>query len=169
MPLYALWLSFYPDPPAMSVVPEVTGMEASTIVLRCNATGVPLPRLEWYHNDQLRLQSQRYASSLELDLPNLKLSHAGHYMCRAQNVIGQKEATTILNVKGKLPFHQTEFSLNGTDNAAIILAGHSLCCLCQATITPDKNAFRWTHQSVCARKNSGLVYSLLPHFYSTEL
>ncbi|XP_077983140.1 cartilage intermediate layer protein 1-like [Glandiceps talaboti] len=56
------------------------------VALCCEAQGVPPPSYEWFKDDVI-VSSENYVGN-SLLLSDLKLSHSGRYMCRANNVAG---------------------------------------------------------------------------------
>ena len=83
-----------------------------SIKLHCAADGLPRPRVAWYLDDA-RLRARDNASDgthllddgRTLYVERARLSHAGRYACRADNVVGQDEKLIDLTVLGQLLIH----------------------------------------------------------------
>ena len=71
--------------------------EESATTLVCNATGIPLPDLEWWYNGMM-LKAMSNTTKLELPLPDVRRAQAGEYECRSSNMAGNASKSTELTV-----------------------------------------------------------------------
>ena len=79
----------------------------------CQATGVPVPYINWYFNAviiNLSNNSKYNSSSMALNesiiestlsIINAESSDVGTYTCEAENIIGTDQSSAILTVNGK--------------------------------------------------------------------
>lgn len=68
--------------------------EGDTIILKCEATGFPVPRVFWYFND-----SSLVANSSFVEIVNAKKGeHEGRYRCVVKNPAGSISASANLKV-----------------------------------------------------------------------
>ena len=93
--------------PSFSAPPEevaVPGIElvadvGSDVLLPCNATGYPPPKVTWTPPLQ---QTQRYTlSDAGVTISSVAVSDQNAYTCEVSNVFGKTSTTVILNVKGQ--------------------------------------------------------------------
>ena len=82
--------------------PEDThAVEGEGVVFQVKVTGTPMPKLMWYHNEELVLAD--YSRELEKDgtltLPSAETKHSGVYKLVAENHVGRKEKEVWLHVK----------------------------------------------------------------------
>ena len=86
--------------PEVMVQTSVAAVAESAATLLCNATGKPLPDLEWWHDGQ-KLKAMKSTTRLELLLPNVRQDQAGQYECRSSNMAGNASKSTELIVHCK--------------------------------------------------------------------
>ncbi|KAM9207753.1 hemicentin-2 [Dugong dugon] len=91
--------------PVLQVEPQDTTVRSGEdVVLRCQATGEPMPTVEWLRAGQPLLTSQRIRTLPDgsLWLEHVEARDAGVYECVAQNLLGSATAQAFLAVRGKL-------------------------------------------------------------------
>ncbi|XP_048588277.1 hemicentin-2 isoform X2 [Nematostella vectensis] len=72
--------------PVFDVIqPNITTNETDTIVLHCNATGNPPPRISWSISEQ---SGQRQLTGEKVIIQNILRSNTGIYRCTASNGVG---------------------------------------------------------------------------------
>ncbi|GFU41830.1 ig-like domain-containing protein [Trichonephila clavipes] len=89
---------------------QVSGRRGDLIALPCVAHGYPLPSYRWYvqENGQLRpIVSSHRVSQLEgtLIIQQATVADSGHYVCLANNSLGEERAHTRLLVTGRSILH----------------------------------------------------------------
>ena len=82
--------------------PEDThAVEGESVMFQVKVTGTPMPKLTWYHNEDMVLAD--YSRKLEddgtLTLPSAETKHSGVYKLVAENHVGRKEKEVWLYVK----------------------------------------------------------------------
>ena len=82
--------------------PEDThAVEGEGVLFQVKVTGTPMPKLTWYHNEEVVLAN--YSRELEEDgtltLPSAETKHSGVYKLVAENHVGRKEREVRLFVK----------------------------------------------------------------------
>ena len=82
--------------------PEDThAVEGEGVMFQVKVTGTPMPKLTWYHNEEVVLAD--YSRELEdnstLTLPSAETKHSGVYKLVAENHVGRKEKEVQLFVK----------------------------------------------------------------------
>ena len=82
--------------------PEDThAVEGEGVMFQVKVTGTPMPKLTWYHNEDMVLAD--YSRELEddstLTLPSAETKHSGMYKLVAENHVGRKEKEVWLYVK----------------------------------------------------------------------
>ena len=82
--------------------PEDThAVEGEGVMFQVKVTGTPMPKLTWYHNEDMVLAD--YSRELEddgtLTLPSAETKHSGLYKLVAENHVGRKEKEVWLYVK----------------------------------------------------------------------
>ncbi|CAG5863670.1 unnamed protein product [Menidia menidia] len=80
---------------------EVTALLNTMVTLECEARGVPLPTITWYHKGEVILSSRK-AQYVErghrLKIPRAQASDAGLYTCKVTSVAGSAEKSYGLDV-----------------------------------------------------------------------
>ncbi len=106
------------QPPRLTRRPRaaVSARAQGDAALRCAARGRPRPRLQWYKNGELlvesqyfRLSSERGPGSADLHILGLVELDSGVYQCVASNEVGNVQAEARLVVKPKGEEHSTYF------------------------------------------------------------
>ena len=82
--------------------PEDThAVEGEGVLFQVKVTGTPMPKLMWYHNEEVVFAD--YSRELEddgtLTLPSAETKHSGVYKLVAENHVGRKEKEVWLFVK----------------------------------------------------------------------
>ena len=82
--------------------PEDThAVEGEGVMFQVKVTGTPMPKLTWYHNEEVVLAD--YSRELEEDgtltFPSAETKHSGMYKLVAENHVGRKEKEVWLFVK----------------------------------------------------------------------
>eukprot|EP00062_Callorhinchus_milii_P001162 gi/632935952/ref/XP_007891873.1/ PREDICTED: vascular endothelial growth factor receptor 1-like [Callorhinchus milii] len=95
------------DPKTVPVLQQnLTNVEvnsSSRVVLRCEATGRPMPSIDWYKNGQHVLSASGIIlepGSKTLIIERVKYDDEGEYKCRASNEMGTVETSAYLSVIG---------------------------------------------------------------------
>lgn len=96
-------------PPAIVVPLESTiVMDGDSIILNCVVTGVPIPKINWYHNKtQLKkardIQFARQGSGIcELKIKEAFPEMSGVYSCTAINKYGRCTSECVVTVEGRI-------------------------------------------------------------------
>ena len=90
-------------PPIIRIGPQNQTLPTSEVgFLRCEAIGVPLPRIQWFKdgypvNSDARIME---LSSGTLQLSDIRESDSGTYTCKAMSETGETTKSAILQVKG---------------------------------------------------------------------
>lgn len=75
------------DPPVVTISPQDYNVTLNgTIVLTCNASGMPRPRITWFKNGQPLLLTINNPSSLTLS--DVSVEDEGIYQCQFTNLVG---------------------------------------------------------------------------------
>ena len=96
-------------------VPDLVENETDVVTFHCEATGEPVPIIEWYFNDEMinvSDASYNVSESLNgtviqslLSIENVQSFDVGTYTCNAENFIGIDRSSGILTVNGELIFY----------------------------------------------------------------
>ena len=96
-------------------VPDLVENETDLITLHCEATGEPVPIIDWYFNDEMiNISDPSYnvSNSLNgtvveslLSIENVQSFDVGTYTCHAENFIGIDRSSGILTVNSKFVFY----------------------------------------------------------------
>ncbi|GAB6020997.1 hypothetical protein CHUAL_003637 [Chamberlinius hualienensis] len=103
-------------PHFLEVFSEMTMNPESILNIKCAATGIPTPSIEWKINGNSLSKDHRatitndninnkIVSSLKINSVNVE--DGGFYACVAANTAGKSELTARINVYGKLGMHKT--------------------------------------------------------------
>lgn len=81
---------------------NTTAAVGKSIVLRCNATGLPTPDISW-GRERGKLDKKRFRqlANGNLHIRDIKMTDAGQYFCLAANSHDLKEVKVTLRVIGK--------------------------------------------------------------------
>merc|ERR550517_687175 len=85
-------------PPSIRAVPPggaVTGKEGAPVTLRCRASGVPPPVIQWHKSVGPLPSGEIGCQGACFTITELKRSGAGDYMCTASNGVGPLQHATI--------------------------------------------------------------------------
>ncbi|XP_068741513.1 hemicentin-1-like isoform X2 [Montipora capricornis] len=91
------------SPLKVSIGSRVNIVNGSSLILKCMASGLPLPELTWTRGIEDLTDGERYNISISeqtLVINDIKFADADEYTCSATNMAGQDAATTELVVKG---------------------------------------------------------------------
>lgn len=83
-------------------------MDGESVNLTCVVEGRPIPRVEWYHNDQPIKEGKEITIVQDMEgICSLAITEvfpedAGEYTCRAVNPVGEAVCTSSLVVEGIL-------------------------------------------------------------------
>ena len=97
----------------------------STLRLRCNAQGNPVPSIRWFRDaTQIAYFGEENAERKHstLKLTNMKENESGDYKCMAENIHGHINFTYSVEVIGKHS-HFTQVSLHITGNGCQLILG----------------------------------------------
>uniref|UniRef100_M3ZDA5 Cell adhesion molecule-related/down-regulated by oncogenes n=1 Tax=Xiphophorus maculatus TaxID=8083 RepID=M3ZDA5_XIPMA len=109
-----------------SVTPQV----GSSVVLRCDAHGVPKPEITWYKNGrQLAEGNGLKINGHQLEVIGIQTTDGGIYTCKVSNVAGQVDRTFRLTVHPPVLDGPQRESVNYTLDSHVAL-------LCEATGVP---------------------------------
>jgi len=91
------WLSVRVPPSIRAVPPEgaVTGREGTPVTLRCEASGVPPPTIQWHKSVGTVPGGEIGCQGACFTITELTRSGAGDYMCTASNGVGPLQHATI--------------------------------------------------------------------------
>lgn len=88
-------------PPIFTIQPQnFFANEKHDIVIPCQASGNPKPKITWYKNGQ-QIESGDYTEIVDgenLRILGLIMSDSGFYQCFAENSVGSVQATMQLKV-----------------------------------------------------------------------
>ena len=95
------------DPPRITVPPDnTTGDLYGRVVLTCEASGTPQPRVTWFKDG--REVTDRDQDEYSYVIRELSLSDRGFYQCQARSVgqdgtvqMTEKTRPAVVNIKGK--------------------------------------------------------------------
>lgn len=73
----------------------ITAKQGESIVLRCNATGVPAPNVAWHKSVGTATGGHPSCGGSCFTIPYADLSSAGDYICSAINGVGHPSHATI--------------------------------------------------------------------------
>lgn len=86
---------------------ETTATSGSSVVITCNASGIPEPELEWEKDGEpvnrsllSSVPSRDYFTVEELTIQSLVTENSGEYTCIAMNEGGSDRMSTLLRVVG---------------------------------------------------------------------
>ena len=93
-------------------------VEGEGVVFKVKVTGVPQPKLKWYHNGEevVADYSKELADDGSLTMPSAETKHSGVYQLVATNPAGRVEREVSLSVRREgepapyLSFRRTTFS-----------------------------------------------------------
>ncbi|XP_051172890.1 protein sidekick isoform X3 [Leptopilina boulardi] len=116
---------------------ETISEYGSTVILPCEAEGVPLPKISWYRNAESvdHLFGSRY--NLEEDgsltIKKLTMEDSGMFQCLASNEAGEASSYTWIRAKTSIPVMDL-----GPQNSTI-LDGKDVTITCRAIAAPIPN------------------------------
>ncbi|XP_027621627.1 leucine-rich repeat, immunoglobulin-like domain and transmembrane domain-containing protein 3 [Tupaia chinensis] len=94
-------------PTVMTSATQITSALGSNVLLRCDAQGLPTPRLAWARaggqpvtHTAIQESPREGARWSVISLMNISLSDAGRYKCTAKNLVGKSEAEVTVAVVG---------------------------------------------------------------------
>ena len=83
--------------------PGMTVNESQTAFFKCTADGNPRPKVTWFKlNSSLPVGRHVVKSSGALIVKDVRSGDDGVYVCRAENLLGQENASAELTVQCKL-------------------------------------------------------------------
>ncbi|KAM9325504.1 leucine-rich repeat, immunoglobulin-like domain and transmembrane domain-containing protein 1 [Gastrophryne carolinensis] len=106
-------------------VAKLRTMVGSTVLLRCGATGIPIPELSWHRADGRQINGSVHQEKSNdgmswsmLNLLAVSYKDSGEYVCKAKNILGITEAfisvfVTDSNTTDKPNDHGKYFSSEG--------------------------------------------------------
>ncbi|XP_061594740.1 hemicentin-1 [Cololabis saira] len=138
--------------PSVSVEPRnQTFVAGDDVRIRCSASGYPVPRLVWTHNDMFMMASSRHrmAPDGSLVIRSLEKKDAGVYGCLASNLAGTDTMTSILTYT-ESPVVTVAFT------EILISIGETAVMACSASGIPQPE-IRWYKGDVQLHSSSLLV------------
>ncbi|KAH8272397.1 hypothetical protein KR018_008161, partial [Drosophila ironensis] len=81
-------------------------MDGESLLLNCQVTGKPTPKVEWYHNEEKITENkettilQDVQGICQLQISEVFPENQGHYKCVASNKIGKSVTKTVVNIQG---------------------------------------------------------------------
>ncbi|XP_027791181.2 leucine-rich repeat, immunoglobulin-like domain and transmembrane domain-containing protein 3 [Marmota flaviventris] len=94
-------------PSVMTSATKIMSALGSNVLLRCDATGYPTPRLTWTRSDSSPVNYTVIQESPEegvrwsiISLTGISYKDAGDYKCKAKNLAGMSEAVVTVTVVG---------------------------------------------------------------------
>lgn len=89
--------------PYFTVTPEnINGAEGGSVELKCDASGIPEPELQWYFNGKLMKDTEpnenRLVALNKITLHNLNEKDIGNYGCNASSTLGYIYKEVILTM-----------------------------------------------------------------------
>ncbi|XP_053193293.1 protein sidekick-1-like [Scomber japonicus] len=130
------------EPPSLSAQPKrkIVADLDSNVVIPCQVTGVPQPRIEWYKDAVLlsRLANPRYkvTTATGLTVRRVQPGDGGIFQCFVRNAAGETQAHTQLLVSSVAP----TFTSSPTDQT--VTDGNTALFTCQMNGAP-KPAITW--------------------------
>ena len=89
---------------------QTTVNESQTAILKCTANGNPPPKVTWYKaNSSLPVGRHVVESSGALILQDVRPGDEGQYTCKAENLLGNINASAELKVQCKLHLFRQVF------------------------------------------------------------
>ena len=89
---------------------ETTVNESQTAILKCTAVGNPPPKVTWFKvNSSLPVGRHVVESSGALILQDVRPGDEGQYTCKAENLLGNINATAKLTVQCKFLLFRQDF------------------------------------------------------------
>ncbi|XP_014674365.1 PREDICTED: neogenin-like [Priapulus caudatus] len=117
---------------------------SSSLMIYCNATGVPAPTRNWIYKGLDGKKNEELPSGVLLTINNtflsiskLELSHAGTYSCIATNIVGRGEFPVLLTV-------ESPPVITALSDSLLMRVGASSKLTCQASGTPAPD-IAWFH------------------------
>ncbi|KAM4555911.1 leucine-rich repeat, immunoglobulin-like domain and transmembrane domain-containing protein 3a [Odontesthes bonariensis] len=95
-------------PSVMTSATKITSSLGSNVLLRCDASGSPTPKLYWTNSDGSPVNNAVQESPGEginwsiMSLHGIEFKDAGNYNCKAKNVAGTAEATISVSIAGSI-------------------------------------------------------------------
>lgn len=114
--------------PVFRVEPQdVTVRSGEDVALQCQASGEPVPTVEWLRAGEPLRASRRLQTLPDgsLWLQQVEAGDAGTYECVAQNLLGSATARAVLAVRGM----GRPRSDHGGQRRDLLLSGGFVCCL----------------------------------------
>ncbi|XP_012721740.2 hemicentin-1 [Fundulus heteroclitus] len=110
---------------------DVTPQVGSSVILRCEAHGVPEPEVTWYKNGrQLAAGNGLDINGQQLEIVGVQTTDGGMYTCKVSNVAGQVDRTFRLTV-------HVPPVLDGPQRESVnYTLGSHVALLCEATGVP---------------------------------
>lgn len=100
-------MDFFSVPPSVTVYPsDAICVLGQPITFKCNFTGIPSPRVEWYHDNGTTIRpvpsTPKYSRvGYTLTVTSVSVADEGRFVCKGINVAGDVNASAHLNVQGK--------------------------------------------------------------------
>lgn len=79
----------------MTIGAKIIAIIDSNITLKCQADGLPLPKITWLHNGVLQRQNGR-----QFVISKASKIDTGTYQCTASNLAGTRSASSVVTVQG---------------------------------------------------------------------
>lgn len=101
-------VSEFKSPSFVQKIKPVAVMDGERLYLECKVQGSPIPKVQWFHNDQLIKETkdisilQDNSGICSLTISEVFPEDGGEYSCKAINALGEAVCTTQISVEGIL-------------------------------------------------------------------
>ncbi|KAI0230863.1 Receptor-type tyrosine-protein phosphatase F [Lamellibrachia satsuma] len=112
--------------------------QSQSVIMFCDAEGVPKPNITWLYNGSSLLPEGASVESQRIAISSVQPVHTGWYTCVATNHLGKSNHTAFLLVQVK-PY------VSSITGSTVIDRGDSLEVLCHVTGVPQPTV-RWLFQ-----------------------
>lgn len=88
------------------LIEPIEVMDGEALELSCKVVGKPIPKVEWYHNNEKIAENketliiQDAQGNCQLQITEVFPENAGEYKCMATNKIGETITKTTVNIQG---------------------------------------------------------------------
>ncbi len=88
----------------LKVGDDATTIAGTEVTIQCLASGVPDPKVTWYHNGRVCPENHlsSYGYGISFHSKAIKHSESGNYTCVASSAFGSVSMTSSLHIIGRL-------------------------------------------------------------------